>query len=226
MKSFFQEFWMVLKAAGKTASRYNRAWILLLLVTCAVGWWIHPVDTPWIEQYTVTRDPVLLGWARGFRKWGEFNDSFFFFFVTLFAAYLFKKRSWRLAAKTFFMAAIVGGLLVNVFRFGAGRPRPHQVDRLGLEDRFYGPTFDYKKQSFPSGHTCTSTAGAIAMLVVWPPMGVPAMISAAGVAWSSFYSRSHYPSDLVVGAGLGLCVGLIFGMAGRRWIRDPNRMDE
>ena len=48
------------------------------------------------------------------------------------------------------------------------------------------------------------------LLVAAPPLGVPAMVSAGGVVWSSLYNRHHYVTDVLCGS----MIGVIFGIAG------------
>ena len=59
--------------------------------------------------------------------------------------------------------------------------------------------------SFPSAHSSTSFAAARAYSVVAP--APPLYLAAALMALSRVYVGVHYPSDIGVGAGLGLTIG-------------------
>jgi undecaprenyl-diphosphatase len=61
--------------------------------------------------------------------------------------------------------------------------------------------------SFPSAHSSTSFAAARAYSALLP--AGPLYAAAALMALSRVYVGVHYPSDIVVGAGLGLAVGSV-----------------
>ncbi|MDP9117320.1 MAG: phosphatase PAP2 family protein [Actinomycetota bacterium] len=57
--------------------------------------------------------------------------------------------------------------------------------------------------SFPSGHSASAVAFAVAVAAEAPPLAVPVGALAAAVAFSRIYTGVHFPSDVVVGAALG-----------------------
>ena len=66
------------------------------------------------------------------------------------------------------------------------------------------------KFSFPSGHTMNNLAIAIYAGSFFPPL-IPAILPIVVlVAFSRIYLRVHYPTDVLIGAVLGLAVGSIF----------------
>jgi undecaprenyl-diphosphatase len=120
-----------------------------------------------------------------------------------------------------FMAACCSGLLNDVIKL-SGRPRPKPRVEYQLEDGFYGPKigkrgywFDSKYQSFASGHTTTAVGAATGIAVVYPPLGLPLMAGAGLVGYSRVYISNHYPSDVMVGAIIGLFFGLLFARSAR-----------
>jgi undecaprenyl-diphosphatase len=63
--------------------------------------------------------------------------------------------------------------------------------------------------SFPSGHTAGSFAAAVALSCFYPRDAPMLLGTATAVGLSRVYLGLHFPSDVLVGAGLGSAVGLI-----------------
>jgi membrane-associated phospholipid phosphatase len=197
-------------------------WILLLFLslaamTCA----LLPHDPALHRHITEDRLERLIKISNKYRRWGDFRDTVTITLVVFGVGLVARRRSWRTAAVACFLSASLAGLSVNAVRFTAGRPRPS----ANMPDGFYGPTFKYRMQSFPSGHAATSTGNAVALAIALPGAGVPVLVfSAAGVVWSSLYSRTHYVSDVSVGVAIGMFFGVIVGIVTRRrnrLIADP-----
>lgn len=92
------------------------------------------------------------------------------------------------------------------------RPRPFNLD--AWKDWFVYPNFVSMpdSMSFPSGHTSSSFAGALALTMITKKkrFAIPAFILALLIGFSRIYVFVHYPTD-VIG---GVVVGLIYGLAG------------
>ncbi len=66
-----------------------------------------------------------------------------------------------------------------------------------------------KSYSFPSGHTGSSFAAAFALFLWNKKWGIPALALAALIGFSRMYLFVHFPTDVLVGAALGiLCAWL------------------
>lgn len=190
---FYAELWLVFG-------------ILLMLAVC-----LWPMDAVWVRLITGERPSHVLEFAYAVRRWGAFTDTLTFAVALFLCGWIFRRPYWRRVALASLLAGAVAGSAVNVLRISTGRPRP----RAHEPDRFTGPTLVYKRQSFPSGHSGASFGSATTIATALPAAGIPALISATAIAWSSIYSQNHYPTDVLVGSGMGITTGLLFGFASR-----------
>jgi membrane-associated phospholipid phosphatase len=94
--------------------------------------------------------------------------------------------------------------VVAVLKRLTGRRRP----RLAI-----GPSA--RTSSMPSSHTATGIAYATAASIQHPAAGA-LLMPAALVGWARLETRRHFPTDVIVGAGVGLIVGAGIGIAIRR----------
>ena len=97
------------------------------------------------------------------------------------------------------------------------RPRPYNLDpevwkNAGYE--YIWPNLIKKSDSwsFPSGHTSTSIGAGFALLLGCKKkelgIGIPAFIISLLIGFSRIYVHVHYPTDVIVGAIIGLLSGL------------------
>jgi len=109
------------------------------------------------------------------------------------------------------LAVFVADLLANGLKLVTDRPRPYVAnpDQDPL-------TTAALELSFPSGHAATAFAGATALYRFLPHRAVPLYLLAAAIAWSRVYVGVHYPSDVLVGAALGVATTLLLLLAIRR----------
>ena len=77
--------------------------------------------------------------------------------------------------------------------------------------------------SFPSGHTSFSFASAMAIFQYWKGRGVLAFIVAALIGLSRLYLFVHFPTDVLVGAVIGIVSGALAGLIVRDFYKKyPN----
>jgi membrane-associated phospholipid phosphatase len=99
------------------------------------------------------------------------------------------------------------------------RRRPDRT-QLGVPQSRWAPM--PSSTSFPSGHSGSAAAFAIAVGDVLPGLGMPLQMAAAVVAFSRIYTGVHYPSDIVAGAVIGGLLGRATStVAGRIGIHPP-----
>ena len=70
------------------------------------------------------------------------------------------------------------------------------------------PLYVVHSSSFPAGHAATAFAGATLLAYVWPRGTTFFLLLATAIGYSRVYVGVHYPSDVIVGALLGVAVGL------------------
>lgn len=118
---------------------------------------------------------------------------------------------WLVQALSFVFAAVAGsGLLVDVIKVLIGRARPRM-----LAEGFYGfspPGLDSSFQSFPSGHSNTLFALAVALGLLAPRWRGWLLVLAGAFALCRVGANAHYLSDVVAGGVLGVATTL--------WLRD------
>jgi undecaprenyl-diphosphatase len=129
-----------------------------------------------------------------------------------------KKSVWRRLALVCFLGGTLAGVLDDCFRLTLGRPRPD----ADMVDGFYGlpDSLRDRCQSFPSGHAAAVFGASTALLIVARPLGMVTTLYSLLVIWARMELNRHYPSDVVVGALLGIWLGLLVGRGAKApWSR-------
>jgi membrane-associated phospholipid phosphatase len=98
-----------------------------------------------------------------------------------------------------FFAIAVPGLLVAIVKGFIGRGRPSDAGPFA-----YQPwTWRHEYASFPSGHSTTAFAAAVAFAVLFPRLRIPLLIFALVIATSRVVITVHFVSDVVAAAFVG-----------------------
>lgn len=115
-------------------------------------------------------------------------------------------RIWWLAAASFLLA---GGLGL-VLKIAIGRPRPKEVLWNGILPNDVRPwNMDAGFWSFPSGHSLSTFAVAVVLMLGFPRYRWPLLAAAVVLAASRFLALTpHYVGDVVAGAALGTAVAI------------------
>jgi membrane-associated phospholipid phosphatase len=108
-----------------------------------------------------------------------------------------------------FIAIGLPGLLFSILKRLIGRVRPSELGPLYFVPFSWRP--DYA--SMPSGHTAAAFAAAVAIGALWPSARRAMWVYAVVIAISRVLVLAHYPSDVLVGA----CVGVGGALLTRRF---------
>jgi undecaprenyl-diphosphatase len=111
-----------------------------------------------------------------------------------------------------FAAVAVPGLFGTIIKRLIGRARP--LVGGSLDPTLFHP-FGWRADyaSLPSGHATTSFALMVAVSSLWPRARTYALIYALMIAVSRIVVTAHYPTDVAMGALLGIAGALMV----RRW---------
>lgn len=122
-------------------------------------------------------------------------------FAAIAAAGDCRKRCLPRATLAALGAVAAAGVVVAILKevFDRARPPLAGIDAVGVIP---------SSASFPSGHSATAFAAAVAVGIFYPRLRRPLLALAAVVALSRVYLGVHYASDVLVGTLLGVLLGL------------------
>jgi membrane-associated phospholipid phosphatase len=106
-------------------------------------------------------------------------------------------------AAGFILALGLGSAVLHAIKLLLGRRRPRDEIEMGRYG-FLPLAFDLKMNSFPSGHSLTITIVAVFATALWPWGGVLWFAAALWLSLTRALVVSHFLSDVLVGAGVGL----------------------
>ncbi|MCS7191182.1 MAG: phosphatase PAP2 family protein [Fimbriimonadales bacterium] len=156
----------------------------------------HGLHHPWLSPLMWLFTSLGLGWVQ---------------LLLLLGATLALRwpRRWRLVFLPGVVAWLGSGATVQLLKHLVPRPRPSNLPNVLVapDERIFA-------RSFPSGHTATAFALACWLWLMvrgtryrW--LGWLGWLLAALVGLSRVYRGVHYPSDVLVGAAIGILWGAI-----------------
>ncbi len=153
------------------------------------------------RAHTPVRDRV----AQGLGTFGELGSGWLGLALAGAALRPERRTRWLRAGA----AAPVAVAINYALKLSVGRERPLLEDHPPLSR---APS----KLSFPSAHSTSSVAAAVALGRV-SPRARPALCGLAGaVCLTRPYLGMHYPSDVLAGATLGLAIGALWPLPAER----------
>lgn len=123
--------------------------------------------------------------------------------------------------RSMFIGFVSAGIVVQILKHLIGRARPRLTDNLV----FIGPSLKSGYDSFPSGHTTVVFCLAYILSQHFPKYRVLFYIFAFMVGFVRVEGLSHFPSDILAGAIVGIVIGKLlsarlFRIEGEQYARD------
>ncbi|OHB82184.1 MAG: hypothetical protein A2W31_12290 [Planctomycetes bacterium RBG_16_64_10] len=128
-------------------------------------------------------------------------------------------------------SALGAGLMANVVKLLVSRARPSGFDLAAGAWASFGGWLplagaDSSAQSFPSGHVATAAGFAVALVWLYPAGRKVFPVLVVLVACQRMETSSHFLSDVLVAAAVGLLTGMVVLRAPwpTRWLPDRARI--
>jgi membrane-associated phospholipid phosphatase len=171
----------------------------LLLTVLSYYFW----DIPLIRYCRTLNHSVIdifqIITAMGITKWYLIASAVLY----LFFGFIYKNKLQAMRSLFVLCSLSLCGIVLHLIKWIAGRHRPADLFNHGYFGfNYFG--FGYELTSFPSGHAQTAFTLATALTILFPRWGIPAFLIAGAVGISRIILTSHYLSDVIAGAGVGI----------------------
>jgi membrane-associated phospholipid phosphatase len=170
-------------------------------VTIHLPW--DQLTVPWMAFTSNTGDWIGQGWRLTALS-----------ILLLVGAWAFEKPTINIVAIQSLIAHGIAALSANSLKHLIGRPRPKFVHSGDWQMTF---SWASGLDSFPSGHSTASFAVATVLAKRFPLFGPLCIAIALFVALSRVLRGSHFPTDVLGGAVIGILSGFIATAPLRQW---------
>lgn len=102
-----------------------------------------------------------------------------------------------------FYSVLGAGVIAKILKIFIGRARPIFFEALDMTG-FFPPSLDWAFNSMPSGHTTVSFAGLVMIGMLAPRFKVLTWTLAIMIGVSRVAIGAHWPSDVILGAFIGM----------------------
>lgn len=186
-----------------------------------VFWGLHQLDLPLIRFMRSVHQPWLEQGGDLLARLGSGAVLVAFSAALLVAGRLRMQPALFHAGLQGLVAHGAAALVTQLLKHTIGRPRP----RVTQEGEFqFEPSLVSGFDSFPSGHTSASFAVATVLARHFPRLGWIAYPAAALIACSRVWRGSHFPTDVVAGAAIGVLIGALLAYSYLDWLTVFSRM--
>ena len=171
--------------------------IVIAVIAIAVDFYFDASVANFMAHH---QSPGMRSFMRNVSRLGDWPEHFLVGLVLAGIAWRRGNKKWMRIFVSMLIALSIAGLAGRVIKLTTGRARPS----VKAEQMWNGPSWGSKYHSFPSGHVDASV-GFFAVLIFanWR-IGVPCLVIPLVIGFSRLYLGTHYLSDTVCAAVLGL----------------------
>lgn len=162
----------------------------------------------WVQSI---QNPILTAIMVTITTLGEEGIIFIAMGLVLLCTKKYRKVGFTVLAALVIMVVLNNLVLKDIF----ARPRPFNLDPQQYAwwfETYKFPEFGIKvpsSYSFPSGHTSSAFAAAIAVLWYDRKIGIPTTVFAVLMGFSRIYVEVHYCTDVIGGMIVGIVYALV-----------------
>jgi membrane-associated phospholipid phosphatase len=228
--------------AGRRARRYAKAkaysnsrfviWVFLVLWIAAIAA-AFALDKPVASRVYTSGLYNTVRWSRiaqAIKFAGEFYVS-----IAIGALLCFWRGQGIRAAVLLWLSGTIAGLYYVIGKWIFGRSRPifdngvfntHPFAFDYFHGGWRGLILTHPNLSFPSGHACLAFASATALGMLIPRWQSAFLVFAMIIGAERILEGSHYVSDAIAGAGMGVLAAIAAAMILRRLNFLPAKLSE
>jgi len=184
----------------KIAPAWKWLFILLLaLGAIAASFHFDAAMRHWVAEHSSRTVKALMG---NVSRYGDWPEHVLAGLLVVAIAALRGSKRWIHIGLTMIIACALAGLAARGLKIATGRARPSVKQELGWN----GPRLDAKHNSFPSGHTATTSAFFAVLFFANRRIALCLSPIPLLIAVSRMYVAAHYLSDVVCAALLGILI--------------------
>jgi membrane-associated phospholipid phosphatase len=193
------------KTETENAHRGRRWFLVVALSAAAIGLTLiaDANVASWINANT---SDGLRRFMRLVSRIGDWQGHVALGLILAAIAWLRRSKRWLRVFLAMLIACALAGIVARVGKIAIGRPRPSPT----TEQTWNGPSLHAKFNAFPSGHTASSTAFFVMLLIAagWR-VGTPFLFIPLLIASSRMVVAAHYLSDVIGGFAVGIIAALL-----------------
>jgi membrane-associated phospholipid phosphatase len=114
----------------------------------------------------------------------------------------------RLAGLLLLAPPLLAGALAELIKLLVRRKRPSGLE-IYLFKAWSDQPWSTKGLGLPSSHAAVAFAGSMTLALLYPRLALPALLVAIGCGYTRIASGSHYPSDVLAGAVVGVVTAAV-----------------